>query len=85
MPVPPLPCDAAAGVAEAAGEKPMCGGCGAKVGPGALAAGLAALAPPARGDVLSGPGDDAAVLRAGGGLQVISTDHLRAFTARPPR
>ncbi len=78
-----LPPDAAAGLREALGEKPMCGGCGAKVGPGALARALDGLAPPARAEVLSGPGDDAAVLRVAGGVQVLSTDHLRAFTADP--
>ncbi|MDZ4136488.1 MAG: selenide, water dikinase SelD, partial [Paracoccaceae bacterium] len=45
-----------------------------------LSAALAGLAPPVRADVVSGPGDDAAVLRAGAGFQVITTDHLRAFT-----
>ena len=59
------------------------GGCGAKVGPGALAEALAALPPPQRADVLSGRGDDAATLRFGGARQVITTDHLRAFTCDP--
>ena len=48
-----------------------------------LTAALAALPPPTRRDVLSGPGDDAAVLRAGEGVQVLTTDHLRAFTEDP--
>ena len=30
--------------------------------------------------MLSGPGDDAAVLKVGGAVQVVTTDHLRAFT-----
>jgi selenide,water dikinase len=34
---------------------------------------------PARPDVLSGPGDDAAVLATGAGVQVLTTDHLRGF------
>jgi selenide,water dikinase len=42
---------------------------------------LRALPRPLREDVLAGAGDDAAVLRHGGGVQVITTDHLRAFTA----
>ncbi|MGL5009429.1 MAG: selenide, water dikinase SelD, partial [Paracoccaceae bacterium] len=33
--------------------------------------------------VLSGPGDDAAILRSGDALQVMTTDHLRAFTSDP--
>ncbi|MFN6978917.1 MAG: selenide, water dikinase SelD, partial [Gemmobacter sp.] len=66
-----------------AGDAPLCGGCGAKVGPAALAGGLAALPAPQRADVLAGAGDDAAVLRHGTGLQVITTDHLRALVDDP--
>ncbi len=33
--------------------------------------------------MVSGPGDDAAILRHGAGFQVITTDHLRAFTHDP--
>ena len=47
----------------------MCGGCGAKVAPEVLR------------DLIGGPGDDAAVIETGGVRQVLSTDHLRAFTA----
>jgi len=61
--------------------QPLCGGCGSKVSPGALAQALAGLRPVGRDDVLSGPGDDAAVLEIGGRRQVLTTDHLRAFTA----
>lgn len=80
---PALPPTHALGLREALGDKPMCGGCGAKVGAGALRAALAGVAAPARADVLSGPGDDAALLRIGGTDQVITTDHLRAFTHDP--
>lgn len=84
MPPPPLPREVAAGVVEElAGGKPLCGGCGAKVGPGALRAALAGLPGPQREDTLSGPGDDAAVLTHGAGVQVMTTDHLRAFTEDP--
>jgi selenide, water dikinase len=83
MAAPALPARAALGLAEALGERPLCGGCGAKVAAGDLSAALAQLPPPVRADVLSGPGDDAAVLRAGSGFQVITTDHLRAFLADP--
>lgn len=84
MAPPPLPGRVAAGVAEELGNaKPMCGGCGAKVGQAELKAALAALPPPSRPDVLSGPGDDAAVLSHGKGHQVITTDHVRAFTEDP--
>ncbi len=69
---------------ELAGEhKPLCAGCGSKVGPGTLSAALAALPGTGRADVLSGPGDDAAVLEIGGRRQVLTTDHLRAFTDDP--
>jgi len=81
MSAPALPDPQVAGLAEAMGDKPLCGGCGAKLAPGALAAALAGLPSPVRADVLSGRGDDAAVLRAAGGVQVMTTDHLRAFTA----
>ena len=84
MPAPAVPRPAAAGVAEALRDAPPpCGGCGAKVGPGALAAALAALPPPGRADVETAPGDDAAILRVGGARQVLTTDHLRAFTLDP--
>jgi selenide,water dikinase len=72
MPRPRPPRGAAKGVAaEMAGPAP-CGGCGAKLGAGALAG------------VLGGdPGDDAAVLQTGGARQVVSTDHLRGFAEDP--
>lgn len=77
---PAIPAGAVEGLAEVLGEKPLCGGCGAKVGPDTLRGALSALPAPSRADVLSGPGDDAGVLRAGQGVQVLTTDHLRAFT-----
>ncbi len=83
MPAPALPRHHAKGMAQAIGDKPMCGGCGAKIGPAALMQALAALPAPARADVISGRGDDAAVLRIAGQTQVITTDHLRAFTGDP--
>jgi selenide,water dikinase len=79
----PLPDPAPTGLLEAMGEKPLCGGCGAKVGPDALSSALTALPKPARPDILSGPGDDAAILSHGDGVQVITTDHLRATCADP--
>ena len=72
---------AALGAVEEAAGQPLCGGCAAKVGRGALAEALAVLPSPRRGDVLTGPGDDAAVLRLGGITQVLTTDALRPFTA----
>ncbi|PKQ11232.1 MAG: selenide, water dikinase SelD [Alphaproteobacteria bacterium HGW-Alphaproteobacteria-1] len=62
------------------GTEPLCGGCGAKVAPGVLSAVLAGQAPNIRPDVLTGPGDDAAVITVGGVRQVLTTDHLRGFT-----
>ena len=79
MPEPAPPREAALGAVGG----PLCGGCGAKVGGGTLGAALAALPRPARGDVLSEPGDDAAVLRVGNARLVATTDHLRAFTEDP--
>lgn len=81
MPAPPLPRPRALGVDEELGGKPLCGGCGAKVAPGALGQALGQLAQPARPDVLTGPGDDAAVIAVGGARLVATTDHLRGFIA----
>ena len=84
MPLPPLPDVVAIGVREAvAGGKPLCGGCGGKMGRAPLATALATLPAPRRADVLAGAGDDAAVLRYGAGFQVFTTDHMRAFTPDP--
>jgi selenide,water dikinase len=60
--------------------RPLCGGCGAKLGPGVLSTALATLPQPSRPEVRSGPGDDAAILTTPSGVQVLTTDHLRAFT-----
>ena len=83
MPVPDLPDIAAEGVRDALAAKPLCAGCGAKVGLGDLAAVLADLPKVGRADVLMGPGDDAAILAFGKTQQVLTTDHLRAFTEDP--
>ncbi len=83
MSAPPLPKDAALGLTELVGDAPMCGGCGSKVGRGALTEALAALPATKRDDILSGPGDDAAVIRTGGATQVMTTDHLRAMVDDP--
>ncbi|MEM1429047.1 MAG: selenide, water dikinase SelD [Pseudomonadota bacterium] len=80
MPVPPLPLPRAKGVTAATGTQPPCAGCGGKLGPGGLAAALRTLPAPARADIASHPGDDAAILKTGGATQVLTTDHLRAFT-----
>ncbi|MBT8408303.1 MAG: selenide, water dikinase SelD, partial [Alphaproteobacteria bacterium] len=80
---PALPALHAAGTAEAQGPKPLCGGCGAKLGPDVLNRVLAGLPTPDREDVLTGPGDDAAVLSVGDVSQVLTTDHLRAFWEDP--
>ncbi len=74
----------ASGLPEALAGKPLCGGCGAKVGGAVLGDLLAQVSPPVSGDVVTGAGDDAAVLRQpGGGFQVMSTDHLRGFIEDP--
>ncbi|MHC0053461.1 selenide, water dikinase SelD [Actibacterium sp. D379-3] len=82
--VPDIPAAAALGVREVlAGAKPPCGGCAAKPGADVLKAGLAGLPAPVRGDVMQGAGDDAAVLRHGAGMQVITSDHFRGFIDDP--
>ncbi|MGY6547939.1 MAG: selenide, water dikinase SelD [Roseinatronobacter sp.] len=80
---PKVPAHAASGVAQIMGQTPMCSGCGAKVGRGALATALNALPDSVRDDVLYLPGDDAAVLQMGEIRQVLSTDHLSAVTEDP--
>ena len=83
MEQPDVPLTVADGMRDALGDKPMCGGCGAKVGRGTLQRTLAELPAVARNDVLSVPGDDAAVLKIGGATQVMTTDHLRAMVHDP--
>ncbi|WP_299635836.1 selenide, water dikinase SelD [uncultured Ruegeria sp.] len=80
---PALPRESAAGLVEALGKKPMCGGCGAKVGRGALQIALKSQPDPIRPDIIPLPGDDAALLQTGGVQQVMTSDHLRAFTKDP--
>ena len=81
MKVEKLPSEMATGVSDVLADgKPMCGGCGAKVGRDVLARVLKTLPSVGRDDVLSKPGDDAAIMRYGDKFQVITTDHLRAFT-----
>ncbi|QIZ82655.1 selenide, water dikinase SelD [Thalassovita gelatinovora] len=84
METPTLPPVAALGVAEELGNgQPICAGCGSKVGPGALSDAISTLPKIQRDDVLTAAGDDAATLRIGGVQQVLTTDHLRAFTEDP--
>lgn len=83
MAQPALPRPAVLGLTEALGDKPLCGGCGAKVGAQGLSAMVAALPRPQRPEVLAGAGDDAAILRTETGVQVLTTDHLRSFTCDP--
>jgi selenide,water dikinase len=83
MTPPPLPYPRAKGVTEALGPKPLCGGCGAKLGRDALSSALSRLAPPQRPDIRPLPGDDAALLITGGAQQVFTTDHLRSFWDDP--
>ncbi|OED50069.1 selenide, water dikinase SelD [Rhodobacteraceae bacterium (ex Bugula neritina AB1)] len=83
MEPPDLPAEHTLDMEQALGAKPMCGGCGAKVGRDALLGTLAGLATTDRSDITPLPGDDAALLTTGGARQVISTDHLRSFTNDP--
>ena len=79
----PMPLRVALGVTDAIGDAPLCGGCGAKVGRGALNDALAQLPKSTRTDIQSLPGDDAAVLNTGGAMQVFTTDHLSAVSDDP--
>jgi len=84
-PMPPAPAPSVRALDEDAASQAqmLCGGCGSKVGRTSLIAGLASPDPATDADTVTGVGDDAAVLRTGSGLQVISTDHLRAFVEDP--
>lgn len=76
MPAPKLPALHAKGLKETSQTaQHLCGGCGAKVGPDTLSSTLARL-----GNVTP---DDAATLPFGTQSQVLSHDHLRAFTSDP--
>lgn len=72
----PLPRDLAQGAADLIdARKNACGGCAAKVGQSALAAGLNDQ------DQVDRPAmEDAAIVKTADGFDVFSTDHLRAFT-----
>ncbi len=78
-----LPSQVATGVREELGDAPLCGGCGAKVGRSALKEALADLPQNDRADIQSVKGDDAAIMDVNGQKQVMTTDHLRAFTEDP--
>jgi len=80
---PNIPTEYAQGFDTAVTEKALCGGCGAKIAATPLAETLAALPRRARDDIMTGPGEDAAVLGIGEAMQVVTTDHLRAFTEDP--
>ncbi|MAC80430.1 MAG: selenide, water dikinase SelD [Rhodobacteraceae bacterium] len=82
MPAPKLPRDHTSGMIEAVGDKPLCGGCGAKVGRAGLS-GVIAAAPADRPDIEMLPGDDAAVLKVADHRLVLTTDHLRAMVEDP--
>jgi selenide,water dikinase len=80
---PDLPPVHTKGLDTALGDKPMCGGCGAKVGRMALRGALVSLSPGHRADITPLPGDDAALLQTGDRKQVMTSDHLRAFIDDP--
>jgi selenide,water dikinase len=79
---PAIPRHVAADTKAVLGDKPMCGGCGSKVGQSVLHRALPQLGS-LRDDITALPDDDAALLHTGGAKQVISTDHLRAMIADP--
>jgi selenide,water dikinase len=84
MPLPAVPREVAQDVRTAMSDpQALCGGCGAKIGAGPLSRVLGRLPPQAAPGLLTGAGDDAAVLQTGGVRQVLTTDHLRAFTEDP--
>ncbi len=83
MATPALPPVRAQGMDTALSDKPLCGGCGSKVGRTALRTALDTAPSLSRPDIRPLPGDDAALLQTGGAQQVVTSDHLRAFVADP--
>lgn len=76
----PLPKELASGVAELMNETAQpCGACGAKVGQDVLNEGLRDLTHDGALPSL----DDAAIIASGDTATIVSTDHLRAFSANP--
>ena len=62
-------------------EQMLCGGCGAKVGSSILNEVLQNLDKVVQKDVITGIGDDAAVVSVKNSLQILTTDHLREFNS----
>jgi len=58
MDPPDYPAMHTIGMPEVIGDKPLCGGCGAKVGRATLRGALAGLTPSARDDIIALPGED---------------------------
>ncbi len=83
MPAPKPPAERALEERQDPLPETLCGGCGAKVGRTSLMMALKDIHPAIRSDTVRGRGDDSAVLRIGGQLQVFTTDHLRAFIGDP--
>ncbi len=83
MTTPGIPAVHTIGLADAIGDKPLCGGCGAKIGRSALRHTLDVLPGNRRSDIIPLPGDDAALLMTGSVRQVITSDHLRAMVDDP--
>lgn len=81
---PPAPLgEAVRGVATHLSKGPLCAGCGGKVAPDALRAGLATALKPSITEHGTVPGDDAAILPHTNGQQVFTVDHLSALWADP--
>ena len=61
--------------------RPLCGGCGAKVSDNTLETVLSALTQIDKKDILTGIGDDAAIIRVGNVNQILTTDQLRVVAS----
>ncbi|MEM9180108.1 MAG: selenide, water dikinase SelD [Pseudomonadota bacterium] len=77
MPSPKRPHDMALGAAELLEQQEQaCGACGAKVAQTPLTDGLSVAG-------LTGPPEDAAIIKTDAGFEAFTTDHLRAFNPDP--
>ncbi len=61
----------------------ICGGCGSKIGQELLNEAISKISNVKNKNIINSIGDDAAIIRNGLSKQIITTDHLKAFTKDP--
>jgi len=61
----------------------ICGGCGSKIGQELLNEAISKISKKKNRNILNSIGDDAAIINNGLSKQIVTTDHLKAFTKDP--